>query len=135
MRFFSSLPQKTPPLSSRLRQKAPITISDSAIDQINNLLNNKRNQSPAPIGILIGVNKRGCNGLSYKLNYLYEKELPKYKHDIHTQGTITYAVEPKSLFVLAGTHMDYTVSEIASEFSFNNPKSKGNCGCGESFNI
>jgi iron-sulfur cluster assembly accessory protein len=36
---------------------------------------------------------------------------------------------------LLGTQMDYIEDEIKSEFVFNNPNSKGSCGCGESFNV
>jgi iron-sulfur cluster assembly protein len=31
--------------------------------------------------------------------------------------------------------MDYIDNDIKSEFVFNNPNSKGTCGCGESFHI
>ena len=37
--------------------------------------------------------------------------------------------------VLVGTEMDWVEDEIRSEFVFNNPNSKGNCGCGESFHM
>ena len=36
---------------------------------------------------------------------------------------------------LIGTEMDYIDNEIKSEFVFNNPNSKGECGCGESFTV
>jgi Fe-S cluster assembly iron-binding protein IscA len=31
--------------------------------------------------------------------------------------------------------MDYIIDDLKSEFVFNNPNSKGSCGCGESFYI
>ena len=31
--------------------------------------------------------------------------------------------------------MDYEVTDMSSEFTFLNPNSKGECGCGESFNV
>jgi Fe-S cluster assembly iron-binding protein IscA len=31
--------------------------------------------------------------------------------------------------------MDYLETDIAAEFTFTNPNSKGACGCGESFNV
>ena len=135
IRCFSSVSTKSTSLRSRLQRKAPITISDSALLQLKRLLDNKVFESPPPLGILIGVKRRGCNGLSYSLNYFYKNDTKLNHYDIHKQGNISYAIEPKSLFALAGTHMDYTETDLASEFSFNNPKSKGNCGCGESFNI
>jgi len=44
-------------------------------------------------------------------------------------------VEPMALMNVIGTTMDYKDGEMASEFTFTNPNSKGECGCGESFNV
>lgn len=44
-------------------------------------------------------------------------------------------IEPMALLNVIGTVMDYEETELASEFTFNNPNSKGECGCGESFNV
>lgn len=37
--------------------------------------------------------------------------------------------------LLCVSTMDYVDSDVASEFVFKNPNSKGSCGCGESFNV
>jgi Fe-S cluster assembly iron-binding protein IscA len=45
---------------------------------------------------------------------------------------------PRTLaFEAVTTHrtMDFVDDELSSEFVFRNPKSKGACGCGESFNV
>jgi iron-sulfur cluster assembly accessory protein len=44
-------------------------------------------------------------------------------------------IEPMALFNVVGTVMDWEETELASEFTFNNPNSKGECGCGESFTV
>jgi iron-sulfur cluster assembly protein len=44
-------------------------------------------------------------------------------------------IEPMALFSIVGTTMDWEETELASEFTFSNPNSKGECGCGESFNV
>lgn len=44
-------------------------------------------------------------------------------------------VDPQALFNIVGTVMDWKEDDVASEFTFNNPNAKGNCGCGESFNV
>ena len=44
-------------------------------------------------------------------------------------------VDSQALIFLVGTEMDYVDDEIKSEFVFNNPNTKGSCGCGESFNF
>lgn len=44
-------------------------------------------------------------------------------------------VEPMALMAIIGTTMDFEDDEMSSEFTFTNPNSKGECGCGESFNV
>jgi iron-sulfur cluster assembly protein len=44
-------------------------------------------------------------------------------------------VDAAARMFLIGTEMDYVEDDIRSEFVFNNPNSKGECGCGESFNV
>jgi len=39
------------------------------------------------------------------------------------------------LLHVIGTEMDFVENDVASEFVFNNPNSKGSCGCGESFTV
>lgn len=42
-------------------------------------------------------------------------------------------IEPNALMHIVGTKMDYIEDRLKSEFVFQNPNSKGECGCGESF--
>lgn len=44
-------------------------------------------------------------------------------------------IEPMALFNVVGTKMDWEETEMSSEFTFQNPNAKGECGCGESFNV
>jgi iron-sulfur cluster assembly 1 len=52
-----------------------------------------------------------------------------------TAHGIQVFIEPMALFNVIGTEMDWEEDEMTSEFTFNNPNSKGECGCGESFNV
>jgi iron-sulfur cluster assembly accessory protein len=44
-------------------------------------------------------------------------------------------IEPTAIFNIVGTIMDWKNDDISQEFTFTNPKSKGSCGCKESFNL
>ena len=70
--------------------------------------------------------------MSYTLNYAFEK--PEKDLEMDSLGVKVF-IEPMALFSIVGTKMDWEETELSSEFTFNNPNSKGECGCGESFNV
>jgi len=113
-----------------MEEKDPIIVTERAAERIQELLQGEN--AKGAIGIRLGVKRRGCNGLSYTLNYAFEKP-PK---DMEMQSNnIRVFIEPMALFNIVGTVMDWEESELTSEFTFQNPNSKGECGCGESFNV
>ena len=118
------------PSRKQREKKDPITITPSAAERIQTLLSGPN--AAGAIGIRLGVKRRGCNGLSYTLNYAHEK---KTNEEEMTSHGVTVFIEPMALFNVVGTVMDWEETEMSSEFTFNNPNSKGECGCGESFNV
>mmetsp|Transcript_17190 Transcript_17190/g.31774 ORF Transcript_17190/g.31774 Transcript_17190/m.31774 type:complete len:199 (-) Transcript_17190:482-1078(-) len=118
------------PRRRKLETKDPIIVTERAAERIKEILQGENAQGA--LGIRLGVKRRGCNGLSYTLNYAFEK--PEKDLEMESNGVKVF-IEPMALFNVVGTVMDWEETELSSEFTFNNPNSKGECGCGESFTV
>jgi iron-sulfur cluster assembly protein len=106
-----------------------LTITDAAVERIKFLMA----QSTEPIqGLRLGINTRGCNGMSYTVDYA--KDLNSMDEEVIANGVKVY-VDPMAIMYLVGTEMDYVEDKLAAHFTFNNPNAKSLCGCGESFNV
>ncbi|EDW82659.1 iron-sulfur cluster assembly 1 homolog, mitochondrial isoform X2 [Drosophila tropicalis] len=108
--------------------RAALTLTPAAVQRIKSLLQDK----PDFVGLKVGVRQRGCNGLSYTLDYASHKD--KLDEEVVQDGVKVF-IDKKAQLSLLGTEMDYVESKLSSEFVFNNPNIKGTCGCGESFNM
>ncbi len=113
------------------RDIAPIEITQRAATRIKELTAGKDNV----VGVRLGVKRRGCNGYSYTMNYAKMEDINPKKNEIVKDKDVTVLVDTKAVFFIVGTVMDYQETELASEFTFVNPNIKGECGCGESFNV
>ena len=117
--------------SKRTRMIAPITLTVRAADRIKEMISGKEDV----VGVRLGVKRRGCNGYSYTMNYANDDDVDPKKNEIVREHDVTVLVDPKAVFFMVGTTMDYNETELAAEFTFVNPNVKGECGCGESFNL
>lgn len=107
-----------------------ISITSSAADQIKKILSN------APDGmdsILVGVDKSGCSGYSYKLDFANSSEFKNFE-SIDKDG-VKVLIDPKATMFLLGSIMDYRTDKLSTRFVFDNPNEKSTCGCGESFSV
>ena len=107
-----------------------LSITSNATEQIKKIISN------APEGmdsVVIGVDKSGCSGYSYKLDFANSSDLNKF--DIIDQDGAKILIDPKATMFLLGSIMDYRKDKLASRFVFDNPNEKSTCGCGESFSV
>jgi len=111
-----------------LPTRAALTLTPTAVGKIKELLSDR----PDAIALKVGVRQRGCNGLTYTLDYA--KEQGKLDEVVEQDG-VRVLIDSKAQLSLLGTEMDFVESKLSSEFVFNNPNIKGTCGCGESFSI
>ena len=107
-----------------------LSISKNAAEQIKKII------STAPEGmdsVVIGVDKSGCSGYAYKLDFGNSSVLKNFEI-IHQDGA-KVLIDPKATMFLLGSVMDYREDKLASRFVFDNPNEKSTCGCGESFSV
>lgn len=84
------------------------------------------------IGLRIGVQKTGCNGFAYVVNYA--DEVTEADRVFEDRG-ITLVVDEDSLKLIDGTEVDFVKEGLNEAFRFRNPNIAGECGCGESFSV
>ena len=84
------------------------------------------------LGIRIGVKTTGCSGMAYMLEFVDAVEETDHVYEAHG---VKLFVDPKSLVYIDGTQMDFVKEGLNEGFEFTNPNVKGECGCGESFQV
>ncbi len=106
-----------------------ITLTDAAAERVKALM--AKGDSDV-VGLRVGVNSRGCSGMSYFVEYAKEK---KAFEDVVEDKGVTLFIDPTAVMFLIGSEMDYRDGTFESGFVFSNPNEKGRCGCGESFHV
>ncbi|MBL3528461.1 MAG: iron-sulfur cluster assembly protein IscA [gamma proteobacterium endosymbiont of Lamellibrachia anaximandri] len=105
-----------------------ITITEAAAKHVQQFLSSRGKG----IGIRLAVRTSGCSGMAYEMEFA--DELGEDDQVFEDLG-VKVIIDPKSLVYLDGTEIDYTKEGLNEGFKFNNPNAKGECGCGESFQV
>jgi iron-sulfur cluster assembly protein len=80
----------------------------------------------------VGIKRTGCSGFAYVVNYA--DEISPEDAVFEAQG-VKVVVDRNSLAMIDGTVVDFVKQGLNEAFKFQNPKAKGECGCGESFSV
>lgn len=84
------------------------------------------------LGLRLGVKKTGCSGFAYVIDYADAAD----PEDVCFESLgISIFVDPASLAMIDGTEVDFVKDGLNEAFRFRNPNIRGECGCGESFNV
>lgn len=105
-----------------------IVLTESAADRVRTHLL-KRGSG---VGLRLGVKKTGCSGFAYVVNYADEV---RAEDAVFEARGVKIIVDATSLPLIDGTVVDFVKQGLNEAFKFQNPKAKGECGCGESFNV
>ena len=105
-----------------------ISLTDAAAERVRTYLD-KREQH---LGLRLGVTKTGCSGYSYVINYA---EAIGEDDVVFEDKGVKVVIDPEALSLIDGTEVDFVKNGLNEAFSFRNPNIKGECGCGESFNV
>ena len=105
-----------------------ISLTDAAAERVSSYLEKRS----ASLGLRLGVTKTGCSGYSYVINYAEEVGAEDV---VFEDKGIKVVIDPEALALIDGTEVDFVKNGLNEAFSFRNPNIKGECGCGESFNV
>ena len=107
-----------------------LTVTHQASIQLEKIIQSAPSDT---VGILLGVDKTGCNGHSYKLDFAKKNEVENL--EFVEQNNVKVFIDPKATMFLIGSEMDYSSDKLSSRFVFRNPNETSTGGCGESFSV
>jgi iron-sulfur cluster assembly protein len=105
-----------------------VSLTPSAAERVRSFLD-KRGSG---VGLRLGVKKTGCSGFAYVVNYADEVAASDV---VFEYSGVKVIVDADSLRYVDGTEIDFVRQGLNEAFKFRNPNVRGECGCGESFNV
>ena len=105
-----------------------VNLTESAANRVRSHLA----QRGMGLGLRVGIKKTGCSGFAYVVNYA---DQINPDDAVFEADGVKVVVDHGSLPLIDGTVVDFVKQGLNEAFKFQNPKAKGECGCGESFNV
>jgi len=106
----------------------PISLTPAAAERVRTFMASRGKG----IGLRLGVKQTGCSGYAYVVSYADEVSARDVVFDV---SDVKVVVDAESLKYVDGTEIDFVRQGLNEAFKFRNPNVKGECGCGESFNV
>ena len=105
-----------------------ISLTPAAAERVRTFMANRGKG----IGLRLGVKQTGCSGYAYVVSYADELGAEDVIFEV---ADVKVIVDAESLKYVDGTEIDFVRQGLNEAFKFRNPNVKGECGCGESFNV
>ena len=105
-----------------------IVLTKKAAQRMTDFLSNRG----SGMGIRLSVQTTGCSGLGYNMEFV---DAINDDDTLFNDKGVQVIVDAKSLIYIEGTEVDFQKEGLNEGFEFNNPNSKAECGCGESFTV
>ena len=105
-----------------------ISLTPAAAERVRTFMANRGKG----IGLRLGVKQTGCSGYAYVVSYADELGVEDVIFEV---SDVKVVVDAESLKYVDGTEIDFVRQGLNEAFKFRNPNVKGECGCGESFNV
>ena len=105
-----------------------ISLTPSAAERVRSFMANRGKG----VGLRLGVKQTGCSGYAYVVSYADEVGAADL---VFEEAGVKVIVDRDSLKFVDGTEIDFVRTGLNEAFKFRNPNVRGECGCGESFNV
>ena len=106
-----------------------LTLTENAAVKIKELIGLEGKPGMA---FRVKVVSGGCSGFSYELGF---DEQIAADDKVYEEKGVKMLLDPESDKKVDGSQVDYVDSLMGAGFKISNPKSKGSCGCGSSFEL
>ena len=104
-----------------------IHLTESAASQVREMLSKEENS--ASKGLRLFIESGGCSGMQYGMVF-DERRDGDFSLVVHGAPVL---VDNVSAEYLRGSTVDYSEALTGGGFKISNPRAKGSCGCGKSF--
>jgi iron-sulfur cluster insertion protein len=106
-----------------------LTITDSSIDKIKDLLAEENNPN---LKLRAFVQGGGCSGMQY--GFTFDEAQNEDDFSVEKNGIIVL-VDSMSMQYLNDATIDYKEDMMGAQFVIQNPNAQTTCGCGSSFSV